>query len=147
MNNFRFPKNTKVRYNQYSKIISTGSYFPPKIVSNEDLIKENNLKVTDSIIRKTIGTEIRHIADKGTTDSDVLLGAAKKCLDRANIKPEQLSKLIVTKFLGDRILPMTASIVQRKLGSNLAFHAIDVDGGINSFLHSASCIKLNRCFL
>ena len=42
----------------------------------------------------------------------------------------------MTKFIGDRILPMTASMVQRKLGSNLAFHAIDIDGGINSFLQA-----------
>jgi 3-oxoacyl-[acyl-carrier-protein] synthase-3 len=31
---------------------------------------------------------------------------------------------------------MTASMVQRKLNSQVAFHAVDIEGGINSFLHA-----------
>ncbi len=136
MNNFIFPKNKKVIYNRFSEIVSTGSYFPPKIVSNDEIIDNNNINISEKIIKKTVGTEFRHEAEKGTTDSDILVEAAQKCLKKANLKPEQLSKLIVTKFLGDRILPMTAAIVQRKLKSNLSFHALDIDGGINSFIHA-----------
>ncbi len=134
MNKYQFPKSKKINFNKYSEIMATASYFPQNVVTNKEIIKRNNIGVTDNIIQKTIGTKTRHIAGENMTDSDILLGAAEICLTKANIRPEKLSKLLVTKFIGDRILPMTASIVQRKLGSNLAFHAIDIDGGTNSFL-------------
>jgi len=135
-NDFIFPRNKKIKYNRFSKIISTGSYLPKKEITNQEIIEANDLKITDSVIRKTVGVKRRREAEKGMTDSDVLIKAAEDCLAKANVKPEQLSKLLVTKFLGDRILPMTASMVQRKLGSNCAFHAIDIDGGINSFMNA-----------
>ena len=74
----------------------------------------------------------------------MLAEAAKKCLDRAGLLPEDLSKLLVTKFIGDRILPMTAALVQRKLKSQLAFHAVDIDGGITAFLNALDYAV--RCF-
>ena len=134
INEYIFPKNKKIKFNRYSKIISTGSHLPDRVVTNDDIIRENSLKVTDSVIRKTIGVANRREAEQGASDSDILCKAALDCLGKVNLVPENISKLIVTKFIGDRILPMTASMLQRKLGSNLAFHALDVDGGINSFL-------------
>jgi 3-oxoacyl-[acyl-carrier-protein] synthase III len=76
------------------------------------------------------------VAESGLADSDLLAQAAQVALARAGRRPEDLSKLIVTKFLGDRLLPMTASFTQRKLGSSLAFQAFDVDGGSNAFLQA-----------
>ncbi|MCU0644419.1 MAG: ketoacyl-ACP synthase III [bacterium] len=131
-----FPEYKKRNIKQHSKIIATASYFPDRVVSNQDIIAANQLPVTDVVIRKTLGVEHRRIADEGVADSDLLVKAAQRCLEKAKIKPEQLSKLLVTKFLGDRILPMTASMVQRKLNSQVAFHAVDIEGGINSFLHA-----------
>jgi 3-oxoacyl-[acyl-carrier-protein] synthase-3 len=133
-NNYFFPKNKRIKYNRYSEIVSTGAYLPKKNISNQEKINANNLKVTDKVIQKTVGVQNRREAEAGLTDSDLLTEAAQICLAKANIDVEQLSKLMVTKFVGDRILPMTASMVQRKLNSNKAFHAIDIDGGINSFI-------------
>ena len=67
---------------------------------------------------------------RALTDSDLLAAAAVQCLDQAGITVDQLSKILVTKFIGDRILPMTASLVQRKLGSRVAMHAVDIEGGL-----------------
>jgi len=133
---YTFPEYKKRNIKQHSKIIATASYFPDRMVSNQDIIDVNQIPVTDVVIRKTLGVENRRVADEGVADSDLLVKAAERCLEKANIKPEQLSKLLVTKFLGDRILPMTASMVQRKLNSQIAFHAVDIEGGINSFLHA-----------
>ena len=133
---FIFPEYKKRNIKKYSKIIATAAYFPDRVVTNQDIIDANQLPVTDVVIRKTLGVEKRRIAEESVADSDLLVKAAEKCLEKAKIKPEQLSKLLVTKFLGDRILPMTASMVQRKLNSQVAFHAVDIEGGINSFLHA-----------
>jgi 3-oxoacyl-[acyl-carrier-protein] synthase-3 len=134
--NYVFPEYKKRNIKQPCKIIATASYFPDRVMTNQDIVDANQLGVTDIAVRKTLGVEKRRVAEQGMVDSDLLVKAAERCLEMAKIKPEQLSKLLVTKFLGDRILPMTASMVQRKLNSQIAFHAIDIEGGINSFLHA-----------
>lgn len=131
-----FPEYKKRNIKQHSKIVATASYFPDRVVTNQDIIDANQLQVTDIAVRKTLGVEKRRVAEESMADSDLLVKAAVKCLKKAKIKPDQLSKLLVTKFLGDRILPMTASMVQRKLNSQIAFHAVDIEGGINSFLNA-----------
>ncbi len=134
--NFIFPEYKKRNIKQHCQIIATASYFPDRLVSNQDIIDANQLAVTDTAIRKTLGVERRRVAEAGVADSDLLVKAAERCLHKAGIGADHLSKLLVTKFLGDRILPMTASMVQRKLNAQVAFHAVDIEGGINSFLHA-----------
>lgn len=117
-------------------ILATGSALPAAVVTNEEIIARHGHGVTAAAVRKVYGVERRHVAEPGVADSDLLAAAARACLDRAGLPPERLSKLIVTKFLGDRLLPMTASLTQRKLGTAVAFQALDVDGGVNAFLQA-----------
>ena len=131
---FDFPEFRKKNLKQQSRIVATASYFPPRILTNQDIIALNSLSVTDTVIKKTLGVVNRRMAEEGLTDSDLLTRAASICLSRANVNPDQLTKIIVTKFIGDHILPMTASMVQRKLNSQIAMHAFDLEGGVNSFL-------------
>ncbi|MBN1480040.1 ketoacyl-ACP synthase III [candidate division KSB1 bacterium] len=133
---FQFPAYKKRSIRRFCKIIATGSYVPERIVTNQEIIDANKLSVTDAVIRKSIGVEERRAVAAGVTDSDVLVEAAKRCLERAGLQPDDVSKMLVNKFLGDNILPMTAAQVQKKLGSQLAFHAVDIEGGINAFLTS-----------
>ncbi|MDX1701046.1 MAG: hypothetical protein R3250_10530, partial [Melioribacteraceae bacterium] len=63
LNSFIFPKNKKIKFNRYTKIVSTGSFLPEKIITNEDIIRANDLKVTDNVIRKTIGVTNRREAE------------------------------------------------------------------------------------
>lgn len=116
--------------------MATSSFFPEQVVTNQEIIDANHHQVTDMAVKKTLGVEKRRITPPGMTDSDLLAGAARKCLDRAGIQVDQLSRILVTKFVGDRILPMTASLVQRKLEAKVAMHAVDIEGGINSFLNA-----------
>jgi 3-oxoacyl-[acyl-carrier-protein] synthase-3 len=119
---------------RYSKILATSSYYPEKVVTNQEIIDRADLPITDRAVRKTIGVKRRRMAAQGIVDSDLLTEAAKGCLMKAEMKPEKLSLLIVTKFLGDRLLPMTATFVQKKLGSRKAFQCYDIEGGMNSFI-------------
>ncbi|MEJ6951881.1 3-oxoacyl-ACP synthase III family protein [Natronospora cellulosivora (SeqCode)] len=141
MGDFYFPKNKKRKINSYCKILSTAHFLPQEHISNEDIINKYDLPFKSSTIYKALGVEKRHIADESWEDSDVLLKSAKKCLDDYGISVDDLSKLIVNKYIGDNILPMTASRLQGKLGSNTAMHAFDIDGGISSFLHSLDLIS------
>jgi len=117
-------------------LLATGSFLPPTVVSNQEIITRYRHGVAATAVHKVYGIERRHVAEPGMADSDLLAQAARLALERAGRRPEDLSKLIVTKFLGDRLLPMTASATQEKLGSSVAFQALDVDGGSNAFLQA-----------
>jgi len=138
---FYFPKNKRKNITRFCKILSTASFFPEKVLTNEEIIEKNSLPFKSSVIEKTIGVKTRHIADDSYDDSKMLLKSAKKCLDSYGLKPDRLSRILVNKYYGDNLLPMTASRLQGKLNSNTAMHAFDVDGGITSFLHSVDLIS------
>ncbi len=129
-----FPISKKSRIKKFCKIISTSSYFPENIVTNKQIIEENHLPVTDIAIKKALGISQRRVADKNLSDSDILTKAAEICLKNVGIEPERLTRLIVTKFLGDHLMPPTSCMIQKKLKSKTAFHCYDIEGGINSFL-------------
>jgi 3-oxoacyl-[acyl-carrier-protein] synthase III len=117
-------------------ILATGSALPDTVVRNQDIIQAYGHGVAAAAVTKIYGVETRRVAGHGVTDSDLLAEAARRCLERAGISQERLSKLIVTKFLGDRLLPPTASLVQRKLGGSMAYQSLDIDGGTGSFLQA-----------
>ncbi|HEY9061764.1 MAG TPA: 3-oxoacyl-[acyl-carrier-protein] synthase III C-terminal domain-containing protein [Pseudobacteroides sp.] len=131
-----FPNPKRKNISRYCEIKSVASCVPEKTLCNDDIINRYALPFKSSAIIKSIGVELRHVAHDHESDSDLLKIAADKCLKQCQLKPDDLSRLIVNKFYGDNLLPMTASILQRKLESTTAFHAFDIDGGISSFLHS-----------
>jgi 3-oxoacyl-[acyl-carrier-protein] synthase-3 len=136
MTPFAFPPLRPRVIRRHARIVATGAYLPPRTVTNAEIIAAGGLNVTDNVIRKTLGVDRRHVADAGTADSDLLAEAGRRCLALSGVQVDQLTKILVTRFLGDHVLPMTASLVQRKLGATVAIHALDVEGGTNSFVHA-----------
>jgi 3-oxoacyl-[acyl-carrier-protein] synthase-3 len=145
MNQFEFPENKKYAWTRPCKIISMASVLPETTLSNEQISRYQKNPLPEAMISRMIGVQNRHIAPANMSDSDLLMGAAEECLRIAGVKIEDVSKLIVNKFLGDRILPPTASILQRKLKSKKAIQCMDIDGGMNGFMQSfimaAKCIQ------
>jgi 3-oxoacyl-[acyl-carrier-protein] synthase-3 len=121
------------------------SVLPQNQISNEQISLKQNNPLPETIICRMIGVENRHVAPSDISDTELLAIAAEECLLNAGVRIEQVSKIIVNKFLGDRILPPTASILQKKLGCKKAIQCIDIDGGMNSFIQSflmaAKCIQ------
>ncbi len=145
MNRYQFPENKKYTWTRPCEIISMASVLPPTMLSNEEISRTQKNPLTEVMINRMVGVKYRHVVSPGTSDSDLLLAAAQECLKSAGVAIEDVSKLFVNKFLGDRILPPTASILQRKLGSKRAIQCMDIDGGMNSFMQSfilgAKCIQ------
>ncbi|NUM33897.1 MAG: ketoacyl-ACP synthase III [Candidatus Brocadiae bacterium] len=133
---YTFYKNKPKKIHCFCKILATASFVPEKSISNEDIIAAHNLPYKHSVISKTIGVESRRVAEEYEEDSDILVKSAQQCLAEAGIFPDQLSRIIVNKYLGDNLLPMTASKLQKKLGCKIAIHSFDIDAGISSFLYS-----------
>lgn len=145
MKPFEFPPLQSVFWTRPCQIVSMARVLPKNRIDNQQIRERSGCALSERVIEKTVGVQIRYVADEDQSDSDLLALAAQQCLEQAGVQVEQLSKLMVNKFLGDRLLPPTASILQKKLGSSLALQCMDIDGGTHSFLQAfllaAKCIE------
>jgi 3-oxoacyl-[acyl-carrier-protein] synthase-3 len=139
--NYSFPPGQRKKFGRFCKILASASFIPETLITNDDIISQYGLPYKSRVIVKSIGVETRHVAPNHMTDSDVLFESAQKCLNTSGTSPDQLSRLIVNKYFGDNLLPMTASRLLGKLGSGTAVHSFDIDGGISSFLYSVDTVS------
>lgn len=131
-----FPEPKKRNITRHCRILATAVNYPERVVTNDEICSREGFQISPKAVEASLGAAERRVAEKGICDSDLLVKAAESCLAKAGVKADQLSKILVNKFLGDRALPMTAAFVQDKLNCPAAVQALDVDGGINSFLQA-----------
>ncbi len=96
------------------KILGTGSYAPPRIITNAEL--EKLIDTTDEWIVERTGIRQRHVADPAVPTSEIATIAARKALEAAQVAPEEIDTLVVATSSPDRIVPPTAVYVQKNLG-------------------------------
>jgi 3-oxoacyl-[acyl-carrier-protein] synthase-3 len=116
-------------------ILGTGSCLPDKEVTNYDL--EKIVDTSHEWIVSRTGIHKRRIVDDATATSDLSTEAAKKALEKANIKPEELDLIIVATVTPDMSFPSTACIVQSNLGATNAA-AFDLEAACSGFLYAIS---------
>jgi len=97
-----------------SRIAGTGSYLPPRVVTNDELAKR--LDTSDTWIRERTGIRQRHIAGESQTSSDLALEASRRALEAAGLKADDIDLIIVATSTPDFIFPSTACLLQAKLG-------------------------------
>jgi 3-oxoacyl-[acyl-carrier-protein] synthase-3 len=105
---------------RYSRITGTGSYLPPRRLTNADLVAElaaTGVESSDDWIVERTGIRARHFADDGMFSSDLAVVAAKNALDAAGITAQDIDLIIVATSTPDMVFPSTACIVQNKLGA------------------------------
>ncbi len=115
-----------------SKIISTGSYLPEKILTNFDL--EKIVDTSDKWITERTGIKERRIASKNQAASDLAYEASRLTLEKASLKAEDIDLLIVATVTGDMPFPSTACILQHRLGAKNAA-AFDINAACSGFLY------------
>ena len=104
---------------RYSRIAGTGSYLPPRRVSNDDLVKElaaRGIETSDQWIVERTGIQARHFAAPDVPASDLAVPAARAALEAAGLQPGDIDLIIVATSTPDMVFPSTAAIVQHKLG-------------------------------
>src|SRR5690606_25867411 len=102
----------------YAKIIGSGGYLPPRIVSNDDLAADlatRQIETSDTWIVERTGIRQRHIADPGMTTSQLATRAAQAALENAGIDAAQVDLIIVATSTPDFVFPSTACLVQDQL--------------------------------
>jgi len=117
----------------WSRIIGTGSYLPPKIVTNDDLAKQ--MDTTDEWIRTRTGIRQRHIAEPSQASSDLGVEASRAALAAARIVPQEIDLIIVATATPDYIFPSTACIMQAKLGIK-GCAAFDIQAVCSGFVYA-----------
>ncbi|HIJ61044.1 MAG TPA: ketoacyl-ACP synthase III [Nitrospirae bacterium] len=118
-----------------SKIISTGSFLPSKVLSNAEL--STMVDTSDEWITERTGIKERRIADVNKTTSDLAYEASKKALKNAGLKASDISLIIVATISGDMPFPATACLVQKKLNAKNAA-AFDVNAACSGFIYALS---------
>lgn len=133
----------------YSKIAGTGSYLPPKLLTNHDL--EKMVDTTDEWIFSRTGIRERHIVVNETT-SDLAFEAAKQAIDAAQIQASVIDLIVVATTTPDKVFPSVATMVQRKLGIS-GCPAFDVQAVCSGFVYALTVANnfikagTNQCVL
>ena len=123
---------------RYSRITGTGSYLPPRRVTNTDLVAElaqSGIQTSDEWIVERTGIRARHFAAPDVTSGDLGLEAARKALEVAGCEPQDIDLIIVATSTPDMVFPSVACILQNKLGAN-GCPAFDVQAVCSGFVYA-----------
>lgn len=124
---------------RYARIIGTGSYLPPRRLTNDDLAAElatRGLETSDEWIVERTGIRARHFAAPDVTSSDLALEASRKAIEAAGIDAQDIDLIIVATSTPDMVFPSTAAILQNKLGITNGCPAFDVQAVCSGFVYA-----------
>ena len=122
----------------YSRILGTGSFLPPKRLSNADLAAElaqKGVETSDEWIVERTGIRARHFAAPEVGCSDLAGEAGRRALDAAGLAASELDLIIVATSTPDMVFPSTATMVQHKLGT-AGCPAFDVQAVCSGFIYA-----------
>ena len=122
----------------YSRIAGTGSFLPPRRLTNTDLATElasKGVETSDEWIVERTGIKARHFAAPDVSSSDLAVEAARHALDAAGLKPSDIDLIIVATSTPDMVFPSAACIVQHKLGI-AGCPAFDVQAVCSGFVYA-----------
>ena len=123
---------------RYSRITGTGSYLPPRRLTNADLAAElatKGVETSDDWIVERTGIRARHFAAPDVTSSDLGVEAARKALEAAGLLPGDIDLIIVATSTPDMVFPSVACILQNKLGI-AGCAAFDVQAVCSGFVYA-----------
>ena len=122
----------------YSRITGTGSYLPPRRLTNADLVAElaaSGLETSDEWIVERTGIKARHFAAPEVCSSDLAVEAARHAMQAANVAASSIDLIIVATSTPDMVFPSVACIVQHKLGIS-GCPAFDVQAVCSGFVYA-----------
>lgn len=105
------------------KVLGTGSYIPPKVVTNDDL--SQMVETNDEWISKRVGIRERHVSVDETA-SQMGAKAALRALENSGVKAQELDLILVSTISGEYTNPGVSAMVQKYIGASCP--AMDIGG-------------------
>jgi len=118
------------------RILGTGSYVPPKVLSNFDLQKMG-LDTTDEWIIQRTGVRERRIAEPDVTAADLGYEASLKALDMAGVTAKDVDLIILATITPDTCCPSGANWLEAKLDASQAV-SFDVTAACSGYIFGLS---------
>jgi 3-oxoacyl-[acyl-carrier-protein] synthase-3 len=129
------------------RILGTGSYVPPQIITNDDLVAMG-LDTSDEWIVKRTGVRERRMAAPEVATSDLGFEASQKALDMAGLTAGDLDLIILATITPDTCCPSAANWLQAKLAAPQAV-TFDVTAACSGFIFGLNVaeqyLKNNAC--
>lgn len=116
----------------YSRIVSTGSYRPERIVSNDEICEF--IDSSDEWIRERSGIVERRFAAEDETVIDMAVAAGQAALEKGNITPDQVGAVIVATVTHPYQTPSAAGEIAHRLGTRGA-GALDISAACAGFCY------------
>lgn len=119
----------------YSRILGTGSHFPVKEMTNEDMAKL--VDTSDEWIQARTGIKSRRVA--GEEEDVITLGieASVKAIEASGIDKSQIGMIICATTSSPTTIPSAACIIQRELNiPNVP--AFDIAAACSGFIYGMS---------
>lgn len=113
------------------KITATGSFAPPNVVTNQDLV---SLDLDPEWIERRTGIRERRHAPPEMATSDLCYNSALQCFERAGVSPEDIDLLVVGTVSPDWHIASTAAVLQDRLGMRCG--AIEIASACAGFMYA-----------
>ena len=110
---------TKNQQNRFARITGTGSFLPPKRVTNADLVAQlaaTGVETSDDWIVERTGIHARHFSEQGVLTSELAVAAAQNAMQAAGLQASDIDLIIVATSTPDMVFPSTACIVAKQAG-------------------------------
>ncbi len=118
----------------FARIAGIGSFLPGSPVTNDDLVRRG-VDTNDEWIVTRTGIRSRHLAEAGTTSSELAFEASRRALENAGVTASEIDLIIVATATPDFIFPSTACLLQAKIG-NLGAMAFDIQAVCSGFTYA-----------
>ncbi|MGN0867192.1 MAG: beta-ketoacyl-ACP synthase III [Oligosphaeraceae bacterium] len=124
---------------QHVRIAGVGAYLPERVVSNEEL--SATLDTSHQWIFSHTGIRQRRLAAPEEGASSMGVQAARRALEDAGVRPEELGMVITATSTADYAsYPSTAALIQGKLGAANA-GAFDLNAACTGFVYALAMGK------
>ena len=121
-----------------ARIRGTGSYLPPRVLTNRDL--EKMVDTSDQWITERTGIKERRIAEDGVTSSDLGAEAAQIAIAAAGVPPGKIDLIITATVTPDMAFPSTSCLIGDKIKAK-GVPAFDIAAACTGYVYSLVIAK------
>jgi 3-oxoacyl-[acyl-carrier-protein] synthase III len=119
-------------------IVALGHYYPDGVLDNAYFA--SRFAVSESWIQERTGIHRRHVADAACATSDLIVPAARVCLEMAGRDPRDVDCILVATVTPDHLFPATAALVQQRLRAAKAW-ALDLSASSAGFVFALAIAR------